>query len=145
MTGEEFRYLMKRTIYYGAKGFVLDGEMSKIWNLASSVEGPLNLHHGQHIVNKLGLDSVPAWEFLERNDIGGDFLDTGDTNDLLAQYLDLNYIAPNMGIDPKRYYVGRKSVRREFRKVNEFILNQDSLLMKMKLVAALSKGFIEKY
>ncbi|MEN6510426.1 MAG: hypothetical protein ABFD00_01155, partial [Chloroherpetonaceae bacterium] len=137
ITGEEFRYFMYNIILYGAKGFVLDGEDEQ--------SDRLKLHHGQGLVDRLNYNNDNAWTFLDREEIGGDFLSLTDTNEKFHRYIQIDTVARYLRIDSSRYYVGRRSMRREFKKISEYIRNNNTLLMRLKLQAAMSKGFRRFY
>src|SRR5262249_52278206 len=100
-----------------------------------------NFHYNQKVVNNLGLNSQSAWDFLDNNQIGSDFADPNDPNDLIAKHINYDTICHFMGIEKNRYYIGRKSTRREYKKISEFIKSQDSILMRLQLRAVVSKGF----
>ncbi|MBS1537211.1 MAG: T9SS type A sorting domain-containing protein [Bacteroidetes bacterium] len=85
-------------------------------------------------------DSLEGTSLIESDIAGSDFLRNGDPThfDLI---LNLDTVAYNMGVPQGRVYWGRKSMRREVMKAHDFILANDSILMKMKLVSWFGKGF----
>jgi len=148
LTGEEFRYFMYKIILYGGKGFILDGESEYLPSLRVTDDmNCLNLHHGQDFVERKGYNDTTAWEFLNIEDIGGDFLNLYDSNEQVLQFIEIDTISKYLNIDKHRYYVGRKSVRREFKKISEFIRKPsvEPELMSFNLVSAITKGYQRFY
>ncbi|HOV91620.1 MAG TPA: hypothetical protein PLC04_00870 [Candidatus Kapabacteria bacterium] len=141
LTGEEFRYAANSILLHGAKGFIIDGSDESF----KGNVGLLKLYHGQALVDRLGFNSDSAWKFLNREEIGGDFLSLTDANERLRQFIQIDTVAHYLNIDSSRYYVGRKSMRREFKKISEWVRYNDSILMKLRLQASYYKGFQRFY
>ncbi len=142
----EFRYFMYKDILLSAKGFIMDGEAE----YQDTAFADFQLHHGQKLIDSLPflwLDSLPAWAFLDSQQIGGDFLSLTDPNELFRNYIEIDTIARHLNINRDRYYVGRRSIRREFKKISDWIKKPsvESTLMDLRLVAGLSKGFQRYY
>lgn len=141
---------MNSIIFYGAKGVVLDGEKQYLRDIKpGSVvsENCLNLHYGQEAIDRLNLNNQSDWDLLKNNNIGSDFFNPNDQNDSFLVYINLDTITKYSGVDKYRYYVGRESVRREFKKVSEWLRKPevDSVLMNAQFVAGYAKGFTKQY
>ena len=141
MTGEEIRCYMNSLLSFGSRGLIFDGDDS--WLDPS--DGTVRLQSGQDSVVKFGYVNDPPDTFLDRDEIGGDFLQQNNPKDPMRNYITIDTVAKYLKIDTNRFFFGRKSMRKEIKKISDLVRHNDSLFMNLKLVAGLSKGFRKYY
>ena len=143
LTGEEFRLHASLGIIIGAKGLLYDGGSTGKDDTTKS-----RMYDGNCISDvspsfeRTNLEALSDSAFLNSELAGPDFFRTSDeilnfnnrliSMDTLAKYLDR----------PRdRIYLGRKSNRLEMRKLHDWVRANDSLLMRLRLVSWLAKGY----
>lgn len=140
-TGEEIRLFTSLPILMGAKGLLYDREQSVD---STDFEGIGNGQefYNTHKYNGDSLNNIPNNQFLELDMIGSDFLTIGDTTDYtkIDRYL-CTKLDSVLGIERDRVYIGRKSSRLEIFKKHLWVKQNDSILMRLKLVCWYGKGF----
>ncbi len=138
LTGEEFRYFVGSGLILGAKGIFYDGGET---NYDSS---KTQFYDGDCIspATRTILEDLPDDEFLDSEIAGPDFIRT--ENEILKlnerlYYLDT--IAKYLDRPKDKLYVGRRSLRKEMKRVHDQIRRCENELMKLRLVAWMGKGF----
>jgi hypothetical protein len=169
MTGEESRWSLWRVILFAGKGLCYDGHLQSALgffeqNSAYAANGLTNgIGFSSSTLGTSPSDSL----ILYKDDLytGLDFIPQVDTASGLTDIpVDSVYVYPDggksyfyigrqhtlnrdsvvkfLGCDINRIYTGRKSNKLEMFKIHSFLSehNVDSLLMRLRLVSALSKG-----
>lgn len=74
---------------------------------------------------------------------GGDFLDTTQSphDRIITRYLNLTETTKLLHLPPHRFYVGRRSMRREVGRIADWAYGVEDTLWKLRLQAAMMKGY----
>ncbi len=141
-TGEELRFQAFSPIILGAKGLiywwgVTDTSFSQIGGASyglATFPNPDPIAHS----------TLPTGINLLRSDlIGGDYIQY-PLDSSFTKYVNTNNILfSTLGHDENHIYVGRKSVRCEVYKINKWINENETLLLNLKLVSWLGKGYMK--
>ncbi|MCB9221493.1 MAG: T9SS type A sorting domain-containing protein [Ignavibacteria bacterium] len=133
-TAEEMRLVNSSIIIMGGKGIISDGDRNKV---------PPNISPGNMGIG----DNTKLNEYndIYSDSVGTDFIDARNDVWEIRDSVDLVKIAENWRVDTSRVYIGTKSYRAELFEQHSFIRANDSLLMNLRLSAAMSKGFRKHY
>ena len=138
LTGEEFRYFVGSGLILGAKGLFYDGGETN-YDITKT-----QFYDGDCIspATRTILEELPDDEFLDSEIAGPDFIRTENEimnlNDRLY-YLDT--IAKYLDRPKDKLYVGRRSLRKEMKRLHDQIRRCEYELMKLRLVAWMGKGY----
>lgn len=133
-TAEEMRLINSSIIIMGGKGIISDGDRNKVPPDIS----PGNMGIGDNT-------KLNEYNDIYSDSVGTDFIDARNDVWEIRDSVDLVKIAENWRVDTSRVYIGTKSYRAELFEQHSFIRANDSLLMNLRLSAAMSKGFRKHY
>jgi len=156
--GEELRSHLWRIVLYGAKGMIFDGpeDESQIPGVLKPGENTYfvttRLMTSHHFWRKHTTDSAQFMDIVKRLGsqqlrdtilFGGDFLDTTQSphDRIITRYLNLTETTKLLHLPPHRFYVGRRSMRREVGRIADWAYGVEDTLWKLRLQAAMMKGY----
>jgi hypothetical protein len=157
-TGEQLRSQMWRIVLYGGKGLIFDGsaDVRPFIHSLGIPDSLLTEYHyylimraaaTHHILRRLYgdtfSDTMTPYQLRDTTIMGSDFLDTrespGDT--VLTHYLDVNVTPGMLNLPPHRFYLGRRSWRREIGRIGDWARAFGDTLFRLRLQAAMMKGY----
>ena len=156
-TGEEIRYGVFNGICMGAKGLSYDGEYSADIDAVLQYYLDRNpditeisrimtrIGHGQNYYDSMNYNNIDNDIFLNKDDIGSDFLnETGDSTNMNL-FIDFDVVCDSFQINHDRLYLGRKSIRKEMKKIHDWVKYNQNELLNIKLAAWYGIGYKEFY
>jgi hypothetical protein len=149
---------MWRIVLYGGKGLIFDGsaDVRPFIHSLGIPDSLLTEYHyylimraaaTHHILRRLYgdtfSDTMTPYQLRDTTIMGSDFLDTrespGDT--VLTHYLDVNVTPGMLNLPPHRFYLGRRSWRREIGRIGDWARAFGDTLFRLRLQAAMMKGY----
>jgi len=130
-TAEEQRLLIYSSILKGAKGFIYDGDQNnRLPHIGAGGQ--------MGIGDNTKLDSLND---LYSDEVGTDFVDSVHNTWNAYNYVKLDILSETFGVPKSRIYIGTKSIRTELARIHQWLHANESILMRLRLVAWCSKGF----
>ena len=156
MTKEQVNSSLWWNLIHGAKGQLFDGSYSSDFfeaalnindagdTLGGATQIMSKLYHNQNYLNINNLDTLTSWDLIDIDHIGSDFVAESDTSEWTRINQKLNYdsLSKYYGMKEDRFYLGRKTHRRELLKTISFIDEVDSTLLDLRMQAFYWKGLV---
>ncbi|HPI20168.1 MAG TPA: hypothetical protein PKY56_07335, partial [Candidatus Kapabacteria bacterium] len=139
LTGEEFRLFASLGVLLGAKGLFYDGAESIISNYDKQ-----QFYDYEFLTSnqRTTLNNMTDEEFLDSDLAGPDFIRTSnEIMNLNDRLYDLDTIAKYLDRPANKLYIGRRSLRKEMKRLHDQIRRCEDELMKLRLVAWMGKGY----
>jgi len=129
-TSEELRLLLHSSMIKGCKGYLSDGDNND--TLPNFGTGQMGLGNNEYLSSTVTID---------KDTVGTDFIDSYNHTWDAYKFTNFGELSDTMGVHPDRIYIGTKSMRMELFKFNSLNRAIDSTLMRLRLLAILSKGY----
>ena len=147
MTKEQVQNSLWWNIIHGAKGQLFDGSYSSNFineSVGGSNQLMTKLYHNQNFLNERELDTLTSWDLIDIDKIGSDFVKEVDSTEWtgINQKLDFDALEKYYEMYPNRFYLGRKTHRRELLKMITYIDFIDSTLLDLRMQAFYWKGLV---
>ncbi len=155
ITPEEFKLMNWNALILGAKGLIYDGDADAVESMDSTFNPPkptnnpnLRLLPSESVLmNRMNIDwatllSMDDDEFINHPQSTSDFLDhTYDHLNLYNGNHNLDIVAATMDVPKNRIFVGKRSIRREMKRLHNWVRTNESTLMDLRLQAWYGKGY----
>ncbi len=148
LTGEEMSFFTWYPLIMGAKGFSYDSDWSSYYPtsvLSSGFTNTSRLFCPDDSKLSYYATLTPD-QYIDNDSLGSDFIGKNATeNSHLKNYLNWRVLPRMLGIEPDRYYLGSRSVRRTIKNMQSFINSNGNAIINFELQSYLGKGYTKQY
>ena len=152
-TAHELSIFCWQPLILGAKGVLFDGEESSNAKITPFKEKRIATNIGKNqfyyescqLNDTTHLADLEGWDFIMHDSVGTDFINPDYDWSGINEYIEWDIVPQALGVARDRMYVGRKSNRIELKKFSEFIHQNESIIMPLKLQSWLGKSFRKYY
>jgi len=152
-TAHELSLFCWQPLILGGKGVLVDGEVSSDARATPFDEKRIatNIGKNQYYYENCQLNDttrladLEGWDFIMHDSVGTDFFNPEYEWSGINEYIEWDVVPQALGVARNRMYAGRKSARIELKKFSDFVHNNESVIMPLKLQSWLGKGYRRYY